>query len=95
MGAEEGHRIRIGRGAAMLAGDIEAEVRHGIDDISKRGMRMSDGGGRRRGGPAGALAGGGGEVGGWQGIDLFSLLLAWLDSLAGLAGALMALLRRI
>lgn len=79
----------------MLAGDIEAEVRHGIDDISRRGLRMSDGSGRgggRRDGPAWTLAGGGGRR---EGFDLFSLLLAWLDSLAGLAGALLALLRRI
>ena len=81
----------------MLTGDIRDEVRYGIDDISRRGMRMSDdgvgGGGGGRRGPAWRLAGSG--PGGGQGADLFSLLLAWLDGLAGLAGAFLAFLRRI
>lgn len=80
----------------MLAGDIRDEVRYGIDDISRRGMRMSDDdGGEGRRGPAWRLAGSGSGPGGGQGIDLFSLLLAWLDALAGLAGALLSFLRRI
>lgn len=83
----------------MLTGDIRDEVRYGIDDISKRGMRMSDSDGdeaRGRGGSGAAwrLAGSGPGPGG-QGIDLFTLLFAWLDALAGLAGALLALLRRL
>lgn len=80
----------------MLTGDIRDEVRYGIDDISRRGMRMSDDGGGWGGGrrvPAWRLAGSG--PGGGQGADLFSLLLAWLDGLAGLAGAFLAFLRRI
>lgn len=82
----------------MLTGDIEDEVRYGIDDISRRGLGAPDedrgtGGYGGRGGPAWRLAGGGGRGG--QGADLFGILLAWLDALAGLAGAVLALLRRI
>lgn len=77
----------------MLADDIRDEVRYGIDDISRRGMRMSDDDGDAgRGSPAWRLAGSGASS---QGIDLFSLLFAWLDALAGLAGALLSFLRRI
>lgn len=79
----------------MLTGDIEDEVRYGIDDISRRGLREPDddwagGGGGGRRGRAWTLAGGGG-----QGIDLMGLLFAWFDALAGLAGAFLSILRRI
>lgn len=78
----------------MLTGDIEDEVRYGIDDISRRGLGApdEDRGTGGSGGPAWRLAGGGR---GGQGADLFGILLAWLDALAGLAGAVLALLRRI
>ena len=80
----------------MLADDIRDEVRYGIDDISRRGMRMfNDDGDEGRRSPAWRLAGSGPGPGGGQGIDLFSLLFAWFDALAGLAGTFLALLRRI
>lgn len=76
----------------MFGGDIEEEMRHGIDDISRRGRL--DAGGEDAGGTW-RLAGGGGRQGGvGGGADLFSLLFLGLDMLAGLVGMILAALKR-
>ena len=71
----------------MFGRDIEEEMRHGIDGISRRGSAGDD----HAGGGPWQLAGGRGGAGG---ADLFSLLFMWLDAVAGLFGAILAALRR-
>lgn len=81
----------------MFGREIEDEIRFGIDDISRRGGAGGEGG--SGGGPwplaGGRNGGSGGRGGRGAGADPFSLLFAWIDALAGLAGIVLALLRRI
>lgn len=80
--------------APMFGREIEDEIRFGIDDISRRGG-AGMAGGEGEGGRPWPLAGGRNGGGGGAGADPFSLLFAWIDALAGLAGIVLALLRRI